>query len=224
MKILYVEDEQDIAIPVQVVLKRKGLQVDYTPDGREAIKLLRQNSYDCLLLDLNLPGVDGIEVAKAVKQERLGTPILMLTARGSLEEKLSGFEVGTDDYLVKPFEMLEVVARVEALIRRNSANKQLQVQIGELLFYPGRNLLLDSDNKKEVQLSNKESALLEYLVRNENKAVSAEELLEHVWDSNVNSFSDTVKTHIKTLRKKLGRQANLIKTLKGKGYLYQHEA
>jgi len=221
MKILYIEDEYSIAKPVIQVLESKGFVVDYAKDGQEGLSQGEINPYDCIILDLNLPNIDGIEVAKQLKSGGNTTPILMLTARVSLDNKLEGFTVGTDDYMTKPFEILELIARVNALIRRNSSNSNNTLAIGSFSLFPENNYLLHKENNKKVALSSKECGVLEYLVRNTGRAVSAEELLEHVWDSNIDLFTDTVKTHMKTLRKKLGDQAKYIKTVKGKGYLYE---
>lgn len=219
MKVLYIEDEKNIALPVINVLKKKGYIVDYAEEGKEGLSMALTNSYDCIILDLNLPGIDGIEISKRLRVDSQ-VPILMLTARTGLNDKLKGFEVGADDYLPKPFELLELIARLDALIRRNSTNKNIELKIGDFDFMPDRNVLKNSKNVETV-LSNKESGILEYLIRNRNKVVSTEELLSHVWFTNVNIFTDTVKTHIKTLRKKLGENATLIKTIKGRGYIYE---
>ncbi len=219
MKVLYIEDEKNIALPVINVLKKKGYLVDYSEEGKDGLSMALTNTYDCIILDLNLPGIDGIEISKRIRVESQ-VPILMLTARTGLDDKLKGFGVGADDYLPKPFELLELIARLDALIRRNSTNKTMELKIGNFDFLPERNVLKNTKNETEVVLSNKESGILEYLIRNKSKVVSAEELLSHVWFTNVNIFTDTVKTHIKTLRKKLGDNALLIKTIKGRGYIY----
>lgn len=220
MKILYIEDQKDIALPVIKVLKKKGFITDYAEDGSKGLEMALINNYDCVILDLNLPGIDGIEIAKSLKEKKPEINILMLTARVSLDNKITGFESGADDYLTKPFEILELIARINAVVRRNSSNSNIQLMIGSQLLNIEKNELVNS-NKTITLLSNKESGVLEYLIRNKGRVISSEELLEHVWDTNANIFTETVKTHIKTIRKKLGENANLIQTIKGKGYIYE---
>lgn len=220
MKILYIEDQKDIALPVIKVLKKKGFIADYAEDGNKGLEMALINNYDCVILDLNLPGIDGIEIAKSLKEKKPEVNILMLTARVSLDNKITGFESGADDYLTKPFEILELIARINAVVRRNSSNSNIQLMIGSQLLNIEKNELVNSNNTITL-LSNKESGVLEYLIRNKGRVISSEELLEHVWDTNANIFTETVKTHIKTIRKKLGENANLIQTIKGKGYIYE---
>lgn len=226
MKLLYIEDELTIAKPVISVLESKGFMVDFSEEGNEGLEKAVVNNYDCIILDLNLPGIDGIKIAKTIRKRSISTPILMVTARTALDSKLQGFNTGTDDYLTKPFEILELIARVEALIRRKSINNETKLKFGKYYFHPDKNVLslssgLQDTSESRIVLSNKESGMLEYLIRNKGKVISQEEFLEHVWDSNVDMFTETVKTHIKTLRKKLGKEAELIQTIKGKGYIYE---
>lgn len=219
MKILYIEDEENIARPVIRILQKQNYIVDYSSDGEKGLNLIRLNGYDCIILDLNLPKISGIEICKIVRNEGISTPILMLTARSQMYDKLEGFDVGTDDYLTKPFDMQELLARVNALIKRGQSNKKQELKIGNLILDTGKNQI---QNGQEVyNLSNKECSLLEYLILNKGRAVPTEELLEHVWDSNIDYLTDTVKTHVKTLRSKMGEHADLIKTIKGKGYLVE---
>ena len=220
MKILYIEDQKDIALPVIKVLKKKGYIVDYSEDGAIGQEMALVNTYDCIILDLNLPGIDGIQIAKKVKELKPDSNILMLTARTSLDNKITGFESGADDYLTKPFEILELIARINAIVRRNSTNNSIELTIGGFKLNAEKNSLIDNKNNT-ITLSNKETGVLEYLIRNKNRVISSEELLEHVWDTNANIFTETVKTHIKTIRKKLGKDSELIKTIKGKGYIYE---
>ena len=220
MKILYIEDQKDIALPVIKVLKKKGYIVDYSEDGAIGQEMALVNTYDCIILDLNLPGIDGIQIAKKVKELKPDSNILMLTARTSLDNKITGFESGADDYLTKPFEILELIARINAIVRRNSTNNSIELTIGSFKLNAEKNSLIDTKNIT-IALSNKETGVLEYLIRNKNRVISSEELLEHVWDTNANIFTETVKTHIKTIRKKLGKDSELIKTIKGKGYIYE---
>lgn len=216
MHILIIEDEADIADTIKIYLEKHGYAVDVKYDGNAGFSALKLNQYDCCLLDLNLPGRDGMDIIHNIREAGNIIPIIMLTARSQVYDKLDGFKHGADDYITKPFHLAEVMARIEAVIRRFSENKNHSLYLDEYEILPQQNKVLKGD--KEIELSTKEMRLLEYLIRNQNRIVSAEELLEHVWDNSVDIFSDTVKTHIKTLRKKLDPNKKLIKTIKGKGY------
>lgn len=217
MRILIVEDEPTLRKLEKNFLENKGFVVDGVEKGDEALSLLELNEYDCILLDLNLPVKDGITLAKELRKKGNDTPIIMVTARSQIYDKLEGFDSGADDYITKPFDMKELVARVNAVIKRSSMNQEEILKIEGMEIYPEKNSVFD--NGKEIELTNKEIGVLEYLVRNKGKIISAEELLEHVWDSNIDMFTDTVKTHIKTLRKKIDPKKKLIKTVRGKGYV-----
>ena len=217
MKLLIIEDEKDLIIPVKRFLEKNNLVVDTALDGIKALDLIRTSHYDCVLLDLNLPEIDGLTIAKKMREESNETPIIMVTARSQVYDKLEGFDSGADDYVTKPFELKELLARIRAVIKRSSLNKSKMLEVGNVKLYPDSNRALVGN--KKFELSNKETAIFEYLIRNKGKIVSTEELLEHVWDSEIDFFTDTVKTHIKTLRKKIDPQKNIIKTVKGKGYI-----
>jgi DNA-binding response OmpR family regulator len=229
MKILIIEDEQDIVKPLKRYLEQNGFAVDYAEDGEKGLFLSNRNDYDCILLDLNLPKIDGIELAKQLRDRNNITPIIMVTARSQMYNKLEGFDSGADDYVTKPFNLEELVARIKAVIKRNSKNKNKELILlrksyegqGNLELNPEQNKVIDKKTKKEIELSNKETGILEYLIRNKGKTISTEELLEHVWDSEIDTFTDTVKTHIKTLRKKIDPKKKIIKTIRGKGYLIE---
>lgn len=216
MKLLLVEDEDELRFLVKRFLEKNSFVVDEAADGQEALDRYRGIEYDCILLDLNLPVIDGIEVAKRIRKES-SVPIIMLTARSQVYNKLEGFDSGADDYLTKPFDMKELVARVNAVIRR-SQNSYEKLLFGDYEVLPNLNVLRKGD--EQIELSNKEMGVLEYLIMNKDKIVSSEELLEHVWDTEVDMFTETVKTHIKTLRQKIDPKKKHIKNVRGKGYLY----
>lgn len=218
MKLLIVEDEEYIVLPLKKFLEKKGFAVDYALDGKAGLDKARINEYDCILLDLNLPEIDGIEIAKQLRENKNTTPIIMVTARSQMYDKLEGFETGTDDYVTKPFNLKELLARINAVIKRNSLNKSNELEINGLKLFPDQNTVVDKKTNEVIELSNKETSIFEYLIRNKGKIVSTEELLEHVWDSEIDTFTDTVKTHIKTLRKKIDPQKKFLKTIRGKGY------
>ncbi len=219
MKVLIIEDDHNLRLLIKNFLERYKYLTEEASDGKEGYQKIITNEYDCILLDLNLPNLDGIEVAKKTRSEGIHTPIIMLTARSQIYNKIEGFDTGADDYITKPFDMKELVARIGALIRRSSSNKNNVLEFAKQKLNVNNNTI-ETKTNGIVKLSNKEISILEYLIRNEQKIISAEELLEHVWDREVNIFSDTVKTHIKTLRKKVDKDKKYIKTIRGKGYIY----
>lgn len=219
MRILIIEDEDLIAKPLKSALTHLGYAVDWEQTGKSGLHTASTNEFDCILLDLNLPEMDGIAVAKNLRQAEINTPIIMVTARHQLPEKLEGFKSGADDYISKPFNIKELIARINAVVRRSSENKALELKFADFELVSDKNLLISSQSGENINLTTKETALLEYLIRNIDNTVSTEELLEHVWDNEINPFTDTVKTHIKTLRLKFDPNKVLLKTIRGKGYM-----
>lgn len=217
MRILVVEDENQIAMPLIKSLKSKSYAVDYAEDGKKAYSMASVNDYDCILLDLNLPEMDGIEVAKKLRKDGRNTPILMLTAQIGQKNIWEGFENGTDDYLTKPFDLKELFYRIEALVKRNSKNKNVELKAGDLIVNPDGLEVKKGGDK--ICLNNKEFGILEYLIRNKGRVVTSEDLLEHVWDNEIDLFTQTLRTHMKTLRKKIDSEKKLIITIRGKGYV-----
>ncbi len=224
MKVLIVEDEKRIAANIASYFTANNLLCDLVYSGHAALESSEVNKYDLVILDWMLPDLSGIEVCKKLRTHDNKTPILMLTARGELEDKIQGFNAGVDDYLVKPFLMEELLARTKTLIRRtmtNTANPILRIA----------DLVIDTNTatvKRKgtlIELAPKEFALLEYLALNANKVVSRTDILEHVWGDQVDSFSNTVDVHIRYLRLKIddAHKQKLIKTLKNKGYMLCEE-
>jgi two-component system, OmpR family, response regulator len=219
MRLLVVEDEKDLIDALEKGLKQRGYAVDKALDGQEALEKFRISQYDVVLLDLNLPKKDGIEVAKEIRSENTEVGIIMLTARGEIKNRIEGLTTGADDYMPKPFSFDELLARIEALIRRKSIVKDVVLEFGDLLLDPVTRKVAKGQN--ELVLTNKEFKILEYLLRNQGKAVSAEELFEHVWNENANLFSQTLKAQINNLRRKLDGPVaceSIIKTIKNVGY------
>ena len=221
MRLLIVEDEQALVKPVKKFLEKKGFAVDTTDNGKDALEYAVETQYDCILLDLNLPQIDGITVANTLREEEVKTPIIMVTARSQIYNKLEGFNNGADDYVTKPFDLNELTARINAVIKRSSRNSEEILTFGEYEVHIENNKVIDMKKGKEVILSNKETGILEYLLRNRGTIVSSEEILEHVWDREVDMFTDTIKTHIKTLRQKIDPHKKYIKTIRGKGYILE---
>jgi DNA-binding response OmpR family regulator len=221
MRLLIVEDEQALVKPVKKFLEKKGFAVDAVDNGKDAVEYADETQYDCILLDLNLPEIDGITVAKTLRKEGLTIPIIMVTARSQIYNKLEGFDNGADDYVTKPFDLNELTARINAVIKRSSKNSEEILTFGEYEVHIESNKVIDTQKGKEIILSNKETGILEYLLRNKGTIVSSEEILEHVWDREVDMFTDTIKTHVKTLRQKVDPHKKYIKTVRGKGYILE---
>ena len=219
MKILIIEDEEKLCKALKKGLEQEGYAVDYVLDGRSGRQRMElcEKEYDLAILDLMLPEESGVEVAKAVREKGITIPILVLTARGTIEDKVEALDVGADDYLMKPFSFGELMARVRALMRRPNQSLPSELKVGEIMLNPATREVFKSE--KRVPLTLKEYAILEYLMRNPNIVVTREQLLEHVWDFAFDSFSNVVDVHIKNLRKKLGdKNDKTLKTIRGIGY------
>ena len=219
MRILVTEDEKDLADALAKGLERQGYAVDVAYDGEEALRLAEVNEYDLLVLDLNLPKVDGTEVCQRLRDSGSSIGILMLTARAGLGDRVNGLDMGADDYLVKPFHFPELLARVRSILRREGEHRKPILRTGDLVLDP--NTIRASLRDTQITLTAKEFGILEYLMRNVGRVVSQEELLEHVWGENTNLFTQSIKVHINNLRKKLDAAGGegLISTVKGKGYM-----
>jgi DNA-binding response OmpR family regulator len=219
MRILVVEDEKAMAHALVAGLMHQGYSTDVAYDGEEALNLAEINKYDLVLLDLNLPKIDGIEVCRRLRTSGDSTGILMLTARSGLNDRVLGLDIGADDYLVKPFHFPELLARVRAILRRDGETRDVILRSGELVLDPNSVKLFL--NGTEIPLTSKEFGILEYLMRNIGRVVSQEELLEHVWNEDANLFTQTIKVHINNIRKKLATAGGggRISTIKGRGYM-----
>lgn len=217
MRLLLVEDEIGIGKPIKRALEENGFAVDWVEDGIEGESLAKINSYDTIILDLNLPGKDGLEVSKDLRKEGIITPILMLTARVLKDNMYEGFDAGADDYLTKPFAFKELLYRIHSLVKRNSEVKEELLKVEDIALSAKDMKVFKKD--KEIELNNKEFGILEYLLRNRGRCISQEELLEHVWDQDVDTFTQTVRTNIKTLRKKIDTEKRIVKTVTKKGYI-----
>jgi DNA-binding response OmpR family regulator len=215
MRVLVVEDHAVLARTVGVGLRREGMAVDVALDGAEALDRLAVTHYDVVVLDRDLPVVQGDEVCRRMVEQHVEARVLMLTASGSVEDRVSGLELGADDYLPKPFDFAELVARVRALGRRSPSASPVTYECGDLVVDPARRLA--HRGGRPLALSPKEFAVLECLLASDGRVVSSEELLERVWDETVDPFTTTVKTTILRLRNKLGPPP-LIKTVREGGY------
>lgn len=218
MRILIVEDEIDLLEAISDGLRLSGYAVDTCDNGEDAYELICIENYDLIILDLNLPKMDGLEILKKVRKENLELKILILSARSSINDKVNGLDLGANDYLTKPFDFSELEARIRNLLRRKFVQENTLLTFNDVEIDLSKRIAFA--NKSELILTKKEFALLEYLLLNNNKVISQEELIEHVWDQNVNNFSGSIRVHIATLRKKLREVLNydLIQTKIGVGY------
>lgn len=224
MKILVVEDEERVAQFIQKGLKEEGHAVDVSYDGEDGGFLAEVNDYDLIILDLMLPKKNGLQTCKEIRDHGVNTPVLMLTARDSVEDKVRGLDAGADDYLPKPFAFEELLARVRALLRRQSESRTPTLKIADLELDPMSRQVTRSG--KPIRLTTKEYALLEYLLRNPKKVLSRTLIGEHVWDMNFDPESNVIDVYVSHLRTKVdkGFEPPLIHTLRGQGYILSDEA
>jgi two-component system, OmpR family, response regulator len=219
MRVLVVEDEPRMAKLIQRGLSREGLAVDVAGDGERGLAMAHHTAYDALILDVLLPGLGGFEVCARLRWEGIWTPVLMLTARDSVDDRVRGLDAGADDYLVKPFAWAELQARLRALIRRGAHERPATLQVGDLRLDPATRRVWRGD--AEIQLSAKEFGLLEAFMRRPGDALSRAHLLERVWDSGYEDRSNIIDVYIRRLRAKIdapfGRRS--IETVRGRGYL-----
>jgi DNA-binding response OmpR family regulator len=219
MRLLVVEDEPAIADALSRTLRRNGYAVDVAENGHEALDSAAANDYDAVLLDLNLPGVDGMTVCREIRTAQPHCYILMVTARTSVEDRIAGLDAGADDYLTKPFDLQELLARLRAVFRRDRVARQPVLKHDELLLDPATQRV--TRDGVDITLNRKEYGVLEYLMRHPDKIVSQEELLDHVWDSEADPFTNTVRVHIMKLRRKINEGfsgPSYIQTVVGRGY------
>lgn len=215
MKVLVVEDEHGIAAALKSGLTDERYTVDLAYDGQEGYDLGSTGDYDLIILDLMLPKLDGLTVCRQLREAGIHTPVLMLTARGELKDKVTGLDHGADDYLVKPFAFEELLARLRALLRRPASSLDEVITHGKLKINTRNFEVLVGENR--VKLSRKEFALLEFLVRSAGTVVSKEQIISRVWDYDTDILENTVEVYIRNLRKKLGGGIKL-ETLRGFGY------
>lgn len=220
MKLLVVEDEHRIAQAVKKGLEQEHYVVDLAYDGIEGFDLASDGSYDCIILDLMLPGMDGITICKTLRNDKNHTPVLMLTAKGELRDKVNGFANGADDYLTKPFAFEELLARVRVLTKRPKTIINPVLTIGDLSLNPHTYEI--TRKKKSISLSSKEFALLEYLMRHPNAVLTKDQIISHVWEYTADILPNTVEVYMKNLRNKIDvpfpSAKPLLQTVRGFGY------
>jgi len=201
VRLLVVEDEKALCESIAKGLRLDGYEVDTVFDGEEAMDIISTDSYDLIILDLNLPGMDGLDILKNMRASDNETNVLILSARGGLNDKIEGLDSGANDYLCKPFHFEELEARVRSLTRRRTVQNNIVLECGEISLNTKTRTAFAKG--EEIALTRKELAILEYLILHRGRPVSQEELIEHVWDSSVDSFSNSIRVHISALRKKI---------------------
>ena len=201
MRLLVVEDERALCESIAKGLRLDGYEVDTVFDGEEAMDIISTDSYDLIILDLNLPGMDGLDILKNMRASDNETNVLILSARGGLNDKIEGLDSGANDYLCKPFHFEELEARVRSLTRRRTVQNNIVLECGEISLNTKTRTAFAKG--EEIALTRKELAILEYLILHQGRPVSQDELIEHVWDGSVDSFSNSIRVHISALRKKI---------------------
>jgi len=221
MRVLLVEDEPKMARIVLRGLEQEHYAVDAVATGIDAIHSGTENSYDAIILDVTIPPPDGVQVCATLREREIWTPVLMLTARDGVEDRVRGLDAGADDYLVKPFAFGELLARLRALLRRGPVARPTKLQIGSLLLDPARHRV--EHDGKEISLTPKEYALLQYFMRNAGEVLTRTRLLEHVWDYNFEGSSNVVDVYIRYLRRKIDEPfgTQTLRTVRGAGYMLE---
>jgi heavy metal response regulator len=223
MRILVVEDEKKVAGFIKQGLEEEGYAIDVAFDGREGLLMALDGVHDLIILDINLPKMDGLRVLQEFRNRQGKTPVLLLTVRAAIEDKVLGLDTGADDYLTKPFSFHELLARIRALLRRRVEAAPPLLQVADLTLDPARRIV--SRGTERIELSTKEFALLDYFMRNAGRVLTRTMIAEHVWDYDFDPMSNIIDVYVNYLRKKIdtGREPKLIQTVRGVGYVLQVE-
>ncbi len=219
MRLLLVEDEQKVSGFIKKGLEEEGYAVDLAPDGDTGLQMGLDEVHDLIILDINLPGRDGLSVLRELRRKKVATPVLLLTIRAAIEDRVIGLDTGADDYLTKPFAFQELLARIRALLRRQIEAGSPLLKAGELTLDPARRLVFRG--KETIDLTTKEFALLEYFMRNPDRVLTRTMIGEHVWDYDFDPMTNVIDVYVNHLRKKLehDRPSKLIQTVRGVGYV-----
>ena len=220
---LVVEDEAKMAQLIRRGLNEAGFAVDVADRGEEALWMAKATPYDAIVLDVMLPGIDGLETCKGLRDQEIWAPVLMLTAKGEIGDRIAGLDIGADDYVIKPFSFNELAARLRALIRRRPAERPVVLEVGDLRLDPAARRVFRGET--EISLSRTEFALLEMLMRSPGKVLTRLDLLEHVWDDQYENRSNVVDAYVRYLRNKVDRPFGVesIETVRGYGYRLRAE-
>lgn len=224
MRLLVVEDERKLARFLKHGLEEEQYAVDLAYDGEEGWYLSQVNDYDLMVLDIMLPKIDGLTLCRKMRAAQQLTPIILLTARDAVEDRVSGLDQGADDYLVKPFAFAELLARIRALLRRQRDSVTVQLQVADLVLDPARHRV--SRTGVSIDLTAKEYALLEYLMRHSGEVVTRTQITEHVWDQQFETDTNVIEVYISYLRQKIDQPyaSKLLHTVRGMGYVLQEDA
>jgi len=223
VRMLVVEDEPSLIKTTARRLKEAGYSVDTAKDGQEGLGFAEVVDYDCIILDLMLPIMDGFTVLQKLRMKKIPTPVLILTAKDAIEDRVRGLDMGADDYLVKPFSFDELLARVRALLRRRGDDREVILRIGDLTLDTTTHIA--KRGEKIIELTAKEYAMLEYLLRNKGMLVTRSQIIEHVWNYDFDYNSNVVEVYIRYLRRKIddGFEQKLIHTMRGSGYMLKEK-
>jgi heavy metal response regulator len=223
VRILIVEDEKKVASFIKKGLEEEGYAADVATDGEEGLALGLTRVHDLIILDIRLPKMDGLHVLQALRHDRVTAPVLLLTVRATVEDKVLGLDAGADDYLTKPFAFQELVARVRALLRRRTEGEPTVLCIGDLTLDPARRTVTRGDEK--IDLTPREFALLDYFMRNPGRVLTRTMIAEHVWDYSFDTSTNVIDVYVNYLRKKVdaGREPKLLHTIRGVGYVLKAE-
>ena len=223
MRFLVVEDEKKVARFVKKGLEEEGHAVDVAPDGEEGLAMALDGVHDLIILDIHLPRMDGLGILQELRKKKVATPVLLLTVRAAIEDKVLGLDAGADDYLTKPFAFQELLARVRALLRRRADAEAPVLQVADLTLDPARRLA--SRGGEKIDLTSKEFALLAYFMRNPGRVLTRTMISEHVWDYDFDTMTNVIDVYVNYLRKKIdaGREPKLIHTVRGAGYVLKAE-
>lgn len=223
MRVLVVEDEAKVASFIRRALEEESYAVDVCADGAKGLEMGLSESYDLIILDLMLPGLFGLQILEALRKEKIQAPVLILTARSRVEQRVKGLDAGADDYLTKPFAIEELLARVRALLRRGSGETSGLLQVKDLVLNPATREVTRGGQR--IELTAKEYALLEYMMRNAGRVLTRPMIAEHVWNLDFDTFTNVIDVYVNYLRNKIdrGRKPKLIHTVRGSGYVLREE-
>ncbi len=219
MKVLLVEDDKKLASFIKKGLKAEGFAVDLVHEGVDGLHLALTENHDVIILDIMLPGVNGLQMLEEIRKKKISIPVILVTAKDTIEDKVQGLNIGADDYLVKPFAFAELLARVRALLRRDQKTQSNILEVSDLKVELASRKV--TRGKKEITLTPKEFSLLEYFMRNVDQVITRTMISEHVWDMNFDSCSNVIDVYVNYLRNKIDHDfpVKLIQTIKGVGYV-----